>query len=493
MTPLIVRVTEVGLNWLNLKKPPAPLILAGVGMLVLFFAMFLLIFRRGTKAPERSDPRTRGLLSVPTERAAPPPDHLREAPKVQSPSDESKAIAEAAAAAAAVAREHRTHNVMEDVSPSQPQAPSVTAPRGTDYPMPSAAVLAALRQGTVIPAHPLALNQNREFNERRMRALTRYYLAAGVGGVAVAVHTTQFELRKPKHNLLRPVLSIVGSEVAAFEKASGRSIVKIAGICGVTHEAVAEATVARDNGYDAGLLNLSAVPESASEFDLIEHCKQIARVIPLVGFYLQPAIGGRALPYAFWRLFAEIPNVVAIKIAAFNRYSTIDVMRAVAEAGRAIGHDTTHPIAMYTGNDDNIVDDLLGDWSFDVNGKQVSHRIVGGLLGQWACWTRAAVDVFESLKHVNQNGSIPIASAALNRQVTDMNAAVFDAANNFKGCIPGIHEVLRRQGLLDNTLCLDGHVFLSPGQADAITRVRKAYPHLTDDDFVAQHRDEWLR
>ena len=359
--------------------------------------------------------------------------------------------------------------------------------------MPSAEVLAALRQGTVIPAHPLTLNQNRELDERRMRALTRYYLASGAGGVAVAVHTTQFDLRKPKHNLLKPVLRMVKSEVGAFEKASGQAMIKVAGICGDTRQAMTEATLARDLGFDAGLLNLSDVAPNATEFELMEHCKHVAHAIPIFGFYLQPAIGGRELPYSFWRMLAEIPNVIAIKIAAFNRYQTLDVMRAVADAGRAIGDDQSHPIAMYTGNDDNIVDDLLGEWTFDVNGRMVTHRIVGGLLGHWACWTRSSVDVFHSLKKVNQNGSIPMASVLLNRQVTDMNAAIFDAANTFKGCIPGIHEVLRRQGLLDNTLCLDGNLHLSPGQADEITRVCRAYPHLVDDEFVAQHRDEWLR
>jgi dihydrodipicolinate synthase/N-acetylneuraminate lyase len=358
-------------------------------------------------------------------------------------------------------------------------------------PMPSAAVLAQLRRGVVIPAQPLALDAQRKLDERRQRALTRYYMAAGAGGLAVGVHSTQFEIREPQHNLLAPVLKLAMDEIRAFEQRSGKTIIKVAGVCGNTQQAIAEGELALKHGYDLGMLSLAAM-KNASDDELIAHCQAVSKVIPMVGFYLQPSVGGRLLPASFWQRFAEIENVVAIKMAPFNRFQTIDVVRAVAEAGRALASDASRGIALYTGNDDNIVSDLLGEWIFQVNGKPVSQRIVGGLLGHWAYWTKCAVNLLERCQKINTGATVPQEMMVLNRQVTDMNAAVFDPAHAFHGCIPGMHEVLRRQGLLDGTWCLNPREVLSPGQADEITRVTRAYPHLVDDDFVAQNRDKWL-
>ncbi|HZQ93856.1 MAG TPA: dihydrodipicolinate synthase family protein [Candidatus Sulfotelmatobacter sp.] len=330
-----------------------------------------------------------------------------------------------------------------------------------------------LRSGLVIPAHPLALDSQRRLDERRQRALTRYYLAAGAGGVAVGVHTTQFAIRDPKHGLLKPVLEL------AAEETRDRGIFKVAGICGKRNQAVSEAEFAASLGYDVALLSLAELKhESIAE--LLQHARAIASIIPVMGFYLQPAVGGRLLPYAFWRQFVEIENVVAIKIAPFNRYQTIDVVRALAESGRA------HEVALYTGNDDNILPDLL--MPFDFGGQQI--RIVGGLLGQWATWTRTAVSQLQMVKTMSHPASELL---ALGTQVTDANAAVFDAANQFRGCIPGIHEVLRRQGLLAGRWCLDPQEDLSPGQLEEIERVCGSYPHLQDDAFVREHLDDWLR
>lgn len=330
-----------------------------------------------------------------------------------------------------------------------------------------------LSSGLVIPAHPLALNSKRRLDERRQRALTRYYLAAGAGGIAVGVHTTQFAIRDPKHDLLRPVLELAAEETRVA------GIVKVAGVCGKRKQAVAEAQLARDLGYEVALLSLGSL-KNESIAQLLEHSRTIASIIPVMGFYLQPAVGGRSLPYEFWRQFAEIENVVAIKIAPFSRYRTIDVVRAVAESGRA------HEIALYTGNDDNILNDLL--MPFDLGGKRM--RIVGGLLGHWAIWTKTAVAQLQSVKAAS-NGSFDI--LALGAQMTDANAAVFDAANQFRGCIPGIHEILRRQGLLAGRWCLDESEDLSPGQLWEIDRVCRSYPDLQDDAFVNEHLDEWLR
>ena len=341
-----------------------------------------------------------------------------------------------------------------------------------------------LQQGIAIPAHPLALDANRKLDERRQRALSRYYLAAGAGGLAVGVHTTQFAIRNPGLDLYEPVLSIAAEEMLRVQQGSGKTIVRVAGICGDTSQAVREATLGRDFGYQAGLLNLGALRDH-DEQQVIDHCRAVADVIPLFGFYLNPAVGGRALPYSFWRRFAEIENVVAIKIAAFDRYRTIDVVRAVVESGR-------EDIALYTGNDDNIVNDLLTPYRFDCAGEMVERRIVGGLLGHWAVWTSNAVKLLQQCHVHASDTTIPNPFLALNIAVTDCNAALFDAANGFKGCIPGVHEVLRRQGLLEGAWCLDPEETLSPGQADEITRVTKAYPFLMDDQFVQSHLDQWL-
>jgi dihydrodipicolinate synthase/N-acetylneuraminate lyase len=301
----------------------------------------------------------------------------------------------------------------------------------------------------------------------------------------VGVHTTQFEIRDPKHALFEPLLKLAADTITACDQATGRQTVRIAGICGTTTQAVAEAQFAREAGYHAGLLSLAALRQAGDDA-LLEHCGTVAREIPLVGFYLQPAVGGRVLPFSFWRQFAEIPNVVAIKIAPFNRYQTLDVVRAVAEAGRA------GEIALYTGNDDSIVTDLLTEFSVATSGGDVRLRIVGGLLGHWACWTRAAVRLLEECKKTWPDGKVPGRLLTLAAQVTDCNAAFFDAANGFAGCIPGIHEVLRRQGLMANTLCLNPREQLSPGQREEIDRVWRDYPHLNDDEFARGNLTQWL-
>lgn len=349
-------------------------------------------------------------------------------------------------------------------------------------PMPPEWVLRNLRDGIAIPAHPLALTPDRKLDERRQRALTRYYHAAGAGGIAVGVHTTQFEIRDPQYSLLKPVLQLATTTANDCDTKSGRPTIRIAGVCGPTKQAVSEAALARELGYHAGLLSLSAL-KHASDAELINHCQTVAREIALVGFYLQPAVGGRVLSRTFWRRFAEVENVIAIKIAPFNRYQTLDVLHGVLESGR------TAEIALYTGNDDNIVVDLLTEFAFAPDKKL---RIVGGLLGHWACWTKRAVELLEKIKTHRTSPTVPAELLTVAMQVTDMNAALFDAANGFAGCIPGIHEILRRQGLLEGTRCLNPHEVLSPAQAGELDRVGRTYPHLTDDEFVAEHRDQWL-
>ena len=354
------------------------------------------------------------------------------------------------------------------------------------YPLLAAGLQSALKAGMVIPAHPLALTGARQLDERRQRALTRYYHAAGAGGVAVGVHTTQFEIREPKYGLFQPVLELAAETIAACDRASGTQTVKIAGICGRTAQALAEARTASDLGYDLGLLSLAALKD-ASEDELIQHCQDVAGVMPLFGFYLQPAVGGRLLSYHFWRRFAAIPNVAAIKIAPFNRYQTLDVVRGVADSGRA------GEIALYTGNDDHIVLDLISEYAIRTDAGELRLPVVGGLLGHWSCWTRQAVGLLARCKAARQTGAASAELLTLALEVTDCNAAFFDAANGFAGAIAGIHAVLRRQGLLDNILCLNPVETLSPGQSEAIDRVYRAYPYLNDDDFVSQHLDEWLR
>jgi len=337
-----------------------------------------------------------------------------------------------------------------------------------------------LRRGIVIPAHPLALTADRRLDERRQRALTRYYLAAGAGGVAVGVHTTQFAIRDPKIGLYRPVLEL------AAETARDSTALRIAGICGPTVQATAEARTACDLGYHAGLLSLGALRDASTDH-LIEHARAVAEILPVMGFYLQPSAGGRLLDYDFWRRFAEIRNVVAIKIAPFNRYQTLDVIRAVAEAGRA------GDIALYTGNDDTIVADLLTTFRFATAGGPACLRIAGGLLGHWAVWTRRAVELLHRIHAIVERGAaIPAGLLTLAAEITDANAALFDPHQNFAGCITGIHEVLRRQGLLAGRWCLDPSEDLSPGQLQEIDRVLAAYPHLNDDDFVRQNLAKWL-
>jgi dihydrodipicolinate synthase/N-acetylneuraminate lyase len=331
-----------------------------------------------------------------------------------------------------------------------------------------------LRSGLVIPAHPLALNSQRKLDERRQRALTRYYLASGAGGIAVGVHTTQFAIRDPKFALLEPVLRLAG------EECRGSEVVRIAGVCGKRKQASAEAELAASLGYDAVLLSLAAL-EQESISQLVDHAHLIAATIPVVGFYLQRAVGGRFLPYEFWRRFLEIDNVVAIKIAPFNRYQTIEVVRALAQSGRA------SEVALYTGNDDNILNDLLAQFNFGTE----PIGIAGGLLGHWAVWTRTAVSHLALAK--DHSGQIPRELLTLAQQITDANAAIFDPIHDFRGCIPGIHEILRRQGLLEGRWCLDPDEELSPGQGAEIDRVCKSYPHLQDDAFVQEHLDEWLR
>ncbi len=345
-------------------------------------------------------------------------------------------------------------------------------------------IIRELHKGVVIPALPLALNKNREIDESRQRALIRYYLAAGAGGVAVAVHTTQFEIRLPEINLYERVLRIASEEFDRFAKQMNKPVIRVAGVIGKTEQAVKEATLALENGYHAVLLGVAAFA-GATNAEIIEHCKTVAKIIPVIGFYLQPAVGGGKLDVDFWREFAKIENVIAIKMAPFNRYQTFDVVRAVAESGRA------DKIALYTGNDDNILVDLLSEFAINVNGKVVKKRIVGGLLGHWAVWTRTAVKLLDDVHRGKFDGNT---RATITRalEITDSNAAFFDAENNFAGCIVGLHEVLRRQGLFEGVWTLNENEVLTAGQKCEIDRVYKAYPHLNDDDFVAEHLEDWL-
>jgi dihydrodipicolinate synthase/N-acetylneuraminate lyase len=338
-----------------------------------------------------------------------------------------------------------------------------------------------LLAGQVIPAHPLALTPDRKLDERRQRALTRYYLAAGAGGVAVGVHTTQFAIRDHRHGLFEPVLALAADTVAEEFRTRPRPFARIAGAVGRTAQATEEAEVAARLGYDAVLLSLGAWKDDRDEA-ILAHCRAVAEILPLFGFYLQPAVGGRILSYSFWRRLAELPSLVAIKIAPFNRYHTLDVVRAVHESGR-------DDVALYTGNDDSIVFDLLSRFRF--GGPE--RRIVGGLLGQWAVWTRRAVEMVLGLRRLNPDQPLDPAWLRLATALTDANAALFDPEHDFRGSIAGIHEVLRRQGLLAGRWCLDPSEDLSPGQAEEIDRVLAAYPDLTDDAFVAEHLERWLQ
>ena len=341
-------------------------------------------------------------------------------------------------------------------------------------------VLAALRKGVVIPAHPLALDADRKLDVRRQRALTRYYLDAGAGGLAVGVHTTQFAIREA--GLYRPVLELA---MASTTEWTPRQPVMIAGISGRTAQAVQEAQIARGLGYHAGLLSLAALA-GASEDELVLHAQSVAGEIALIGFYLQPAVGGLLLPVSFWRRLAAIENVAAIKIAPFNRYRTLDVVRGVVEAGAA------DRITLYTGNDDHIVLDLVTPFTVAANGRATTVRIKGGLLGHWSVWVRKAVELLERIHAAVAAASVGADLLALDSQVTDCNTAIFDVANDFHGVIAGCHEILRRQGLLEGIWCLDPAQTLGPGQKAEIDRVCAAYPHLNDDAFVRANLERWL-
>jgi len=347
----------------------------------------------------------------------------------------------------------------------------------TEWPAP---VLALLREGTVIPAHLLALDRNRKLDVRRQRALTRYYVDAGAGGIAAGVHSTQFAIRDV--GLYEPVLELAAGTVADWSK---RPMLLVAGLAGKTDQARREAEVARRLGYHAGLLSLAAM-KGATEDELVAHCRAVAEAFPLIGFYLQPAVGGIALPARFWRRFAEIENVAAIKMAPFNRYRTLDVVRGVVEAG------AEDRVTLYTGNDDHIVLDLVAPFAVKRGEKTVTVRIKGGLLGHWSVWTRGAVALLERVHAAVAAGRIDADLLALDSKVTDANGAFFDVANDFHGCIAGCHEVLRREGLLEGIWCLDPQEGLSPGQAEEITRVMAAYPELGDGEFVRKNRERWL-
>ena len=341
-------------------------------------------------------------------------------------------------------------------------------------------ILALLRRGTVIPAHPLALDAARRFDARRQRALTRYYLDAGAGGLAVGVHSTQFAIRE--HGLYQPVLRCTATAVREW---ATRPVPMIGGLAGPTAQAVAEARTALAEGYHAGMLSLAAM-KGASVDELVAHCRAVAEVLPLIGFYLQPAVGGIVLPAAFWQRFAEIDNVVAIKIAPFDRYRTLDVVRGVV-AARA-----EERVTLYTGNDDHIVLDLLQPFAVRRGTETVTVRIRGGLLGHWSVWTKGAVEVFERAQAAARAGTVGAELLALDARVTDCNSAFFDVAHGFAGCIAGCHEVLRRQGLLEGIWCLDPGEGLSPGQAEEIDRVCREHADLADDAFVRANLERWL-
>ncbi len=345
--------------------------------------------------------------------------------------------------------------------------------------------LKKLHEGTVIPANPLALDEKRNFDEKRQRALIRYYLDSGVGGLAVAVHTTQFEIRDPKHNLFEPVLKIAMDEALAFENKTGNTIVMVAGVCGKTEQALREAKLAKSLGYDAVLLSPGGLNDCTEDY-MIERTKAVAEVMPVIGFYLQTAVGGRHFSYNYWQRLCEIDGVVAIKAAPFNRYYTYDVVRAAALSSRA------DEITLYTGNDDNIVLDLVTTYEFNVGGRIYKKGFTGGLLGHWSVWTKKAVELFEKCKEWRKLDSIPGEVLTLASAVTDTNAVFFDTANGFAGCIAGLHEVLRRQGLMRGTWCLNPDEKMSDGQAEEIDRIYREYPELCDDDFIKANLEKWL-
>lgn len=343
-----------------------------------------------------------------------------------------------------------------------------------------------LANGCAIPAHPLALDNNRKFSERHQRGLTRYYCDSGSGGIAVGVHSTQFEIRDPEVGLYEPVLALASQTMDEWTASSGNAMLKIAGVSGLTKQAVRESEIAANHGYHTCLLALRDLNGESSE-KILEHCRIVAETMPLIGFYLQPAVGGMRLPVSFWREFAKIENVVAIKMAPFNRYQTLDVVRAVCEAGRE------KEVTLYTGNDDAIIFDLISEYRVAVAGGYSNVGIVGGLLGHWGVWTKRAVEQFNLIKAWRATGDpLPRELLTLANEVTDSNAAFFDPPNGFAGCLAGINEVLRRRGQVPGSVCLNPKEQLSKGQAEEIDRVQAAYPHLNDDAFVAENLDKWL-
>lgn len=334
-----------------------------------------------------------------------------------------------------------------------------------------------LQKGGFIPAMPLVLNEERRFDEAGQRRLIRYYLAAGADGIAAAVHTTQFEIRLPQHNMLEKVLRVAAEEMASYEERTGRAIIRVAGVCGQTEQAVGEAKLAKTLGYDAVLVSPGGLKDKDEDY-IIERTRAIAVEMPVVGFYLQPAVGGRVFSYDYWVRLCAIENVAAIKCAAFNRYLTIDVARAIAFSGREI--------ALYTGNDDSIAADLMTKFRFESPEGTKEVSCVGGLLGHWAVWTHTAVRYFHKLRKAAESGVLSAELMTLSAQITDANAAFFDTRNNFAGCIAGVHEVLRRQGLMKGIWCLNPEETMSAGQSEEIDRVYAMYPHLNDDAFVCE-------
>jgi len=346
-------------------------------------------------------------------------------------------------------------------------------------------VLKAFRKGTVTPATPLALTEARTIDEKYQKALVRYYIDCGVGGIAIGVHSTQFEIRE--HGLYERLLALVSEEIDKWSASQGKKILKIAGVCGKTEQALNEASFALSAGYHAALVSLSALKGENPE-QLLAHCRIVAEVIPIIGFYMQTSVGGIELSYEFWKEFAAIPNVLGIKIAPFDRYKTFDVVRAICDAGKE------NYITLYTGNDDNIVVDLLSEYKIETSAGTKNVRIKGGLLGHWCVWTKKAVELLDEVHSFIESGKdIPQHLLTRAMQITDSNAAFFDSKNKFAGCIPGLHEVLCRQGLMANTLCLNPEEILSKGQKEEITRIYNAYPHLNDDDFVRSNLDKWLK
>ena len=347
-------------------------------------------------------------------------------------------------------------------------------------------ILQLIRRGTAIPASPLALEADRHFDARRQRVLMRYYVEAGAGGVAVGMHFTQFEIRNPGIDLYEPVLQTCADELTRLETSRGRQILKLAGLNGRTHSALEQARLARDLGYDAVITSLAAF-DGALDREMIHHMRQIAEILPTFGFYLLTGVGGIPLSYRFWRELVDVENVIGIKIAPFDRYASIDVIRAVVASGRE------NEITLYTGNDDSILYDLAVPFQFPGPKGGTTIHIRGGLLGQWACWTQTAVQFLEKMRVWQESGEpLPRELLTLSAQITDANAAIFDAAHTFAGSIPGVNEVLRRQGLLEGNWTLKPDEVLAPGQFEEIDRVYLAYPNLNDDVFVAANLSRWL-